>query len=88
MNITFIGGGNMAGALISGLTQQGHSPAAIRVVEISPEGRDRLQRQFGVATYAQLGAEALASDLLVLAVKPQQLREVAAQFHAGLQSNQ
>ena len=80
MNITFIGGGNMAGALISGLTSQGHPPAALRVVEISPEGRSRLQQQYGVATFEQMDAKALECDLLVLAVKPQQLREVAAQL--------
>ncbi len=77
MNITFIGGGNMAGALITGLLQKGFDPQHIGVVEISAENRARLGAKFGVATYAAVGAPALAGDIVVLAVKPQQLFEVA-----------
>ena len=85
MNITFIGGGNMAGALISGLTKQGCPSASIRVVERSPEARAQLQQKFGVATFDQPDAQALACDILVLAVKPQQLREAAAQLQGKLE---
>ena len=84
MNITFIGGGNMATALISGLLQQGDQPSAIRVVEISPEGRDRLHGKYAVAVHETLAAPALDSDIVVLAVKPQQLREVAAQLQGRI----
>lgn len=84
MNITFIGGGNMASALISGLTQQGEAPSSIRAVEISAEGRERLHKQFGIATFGDLSTEALACDILVLAVKPQQLRDVAVQLQKRL----
>ena len=52
MNITFIGGGNMASALIGGLLQQDFSPAQLCVVEISPEGREKLQNAFSVQTVA------------------------------------
>ena len=84
MNITFIGGGNMATALISGLLQQGGSPSAIRVVEVSAEGRERLRGKYAVAVHEKLTAAALDSDIVVLAVKPQQLREVAAQLQGQL----
>ncbi|MBS4095705.1 MAG: pyrroline-5-carboxylate reductase [Sulfuricella sp.] len=84
MNITFIGGGNMASALISGLLQQGTLASSVRVVEISPEGRERLQTQYRVATFDSLSAAALAGEIVVLAVKPQQLREVAAQLQGML----
>ena len=84
MNITFIGGGNMASALISGLTKQGCSPADIRVVEISAEGRERLHLTFGVAVFECIDSAALASDIVVLAVKPQQLREIAAQLQGKI----
>jgi pyrroline-5-carboxylate reductase len=84
MNITFIGGGNMANALIAGLTIQGCAPDAIRVVEITPEGRERLHGKYGVAVHENIDAPALDSDIVVLAVKPQQLRAVATQLHGKL----
>jgi pyrroline-5-carboxylate reductase len=76
MRITFIGGGNMASALIGGLLQQGWSSESIAAVEIDGEARARLEREFGVRTAADASAAA-GSDCIVLAVKPQQLREVA-----------
>lgn len=84
MNITFIGGGNMAGALIAGLLQKGFDPKTINVVEISAEGRALLSERFGVATGEEIGAAAVSGDVVVLAVKPQQLRGVAAQLRGLL----
>ena len=84
MNITFIGGGNMAGALITGLLQKGFDPAAIGVVEISAESRARLSEKFGIATHEEIGAAAVAADIIVLAVKPQQLHGVATQLSGRL----
>ncbi len=76
MKITFVGGGNMAAALAGGLMRQGIPAAAIRVVEIVPEARRRWEN-LGVAAFSGL-AEGLAADAcVVLAVKPQQLRDVA-----------
>jgi pyrroline-5-carboxylate reductase len=84
MNITFIGGGNMAGALITGLLQKGYDPTAIGVVEISAESRAQLSEKFGVATYEEISAAAVAADIIVLAVKPQQLHGVAVQLQGHL----
>ena len=42
MKITFIGGGNMAVALIGGLKKKGFSAAGIQVVEPNAEARERL----------------------------------------------
>lgn len=80
MNITFIGGGNMASALIGGLLQQGYPLAQIRVVEINSESREKIERQFGVMAIAELERGVVGSDVIVMAVKPQQLFAVAEQL--------
>lgn len=77
MDISFIGGGNMASALIGGLIAQGFDAARIRVVEISPESREALRARYGVQVFGGMDAAAVAADVVVLAVKPQQLKEVA-----------
>ncbi|HEY3326900.1 MAG TPA: pyrroline-5-carboxylate reductase [Novimethylophilus sp.] len=76
MKISFIGGGNMARAIISGLLSRGCAPADIVVVEMDRERRVALSEDFGINVAGELPAAARA-DVIVLAVKPQQLRDVA-----------
>ncbi len=81
MNICFIGGGNMATALIGGLLQQKvFSANELSVVEKSSEARGRLQSQFGVHAFETIAQGILGSEVIILAVKPQQLFEVCEQL--------
>ncbi len=80
MDICFIGGGNMATALIGGLLKKDFPTTHICVVEIDADNRARLKREFGVHVTADLNNGVLGSEVIVLAVKPQQLRVVATQL--------
>ena len=73
MKIAFVGGGNMAAALIGGLRRAG-AQHAIDVLEIDAERARRLAAGHGVTTHDAPGAWLAGSDTIVLAVKPQQLR--------------
>ncbi len=79
MQITFIGGGNMAAALIGGMIARGTPAASVRVIEPAQGQRDALHLRFGVTAFAQAGQDALGgADLVIVAVKPQQMREALA----------
>lgn len=87
MKLTFIGGGNMANALIGGLLKQGFPSSGITVVEPLAENRERLTDAFGIACLPAADASILGSNVLVLSVKPQQMREALAPL-AGKLTNQ
>ncbi|GHT80618.1 pyrroline-5-carboxylate reductase [Betaproteobacteria bacterium] len=80
MKIGFLGGGNMATALIGGMIERGFAAADIRVVELDPGSRERLEARFGVTTTATPDARVFAADVVVLAVKPQQMKAALASF--------
>jgi pyrroline-5-carboxylate reductase len=80
MNICFIGGGNMATALIGGLLKRGHSAFWFYVVDISKANCKRLHNDFGVHASTDLAEGVAHGDYIVLAVKPQQLREVTVKM--------
>lgn len=77
MKIAFIGGGNMARAIIGGLVDKGTAPTDIVVVEIDGAARLKLMADFGVTTVAAPDAQLATATAVILAVKPQQMREVA-----------
>lgn len=76
----------MARALIGGLLQRGYKAGQFHVVEISENARQALEKKFKVRTSANLSTQPPANGVIVLAVKPQQLREVALSLAPLLQS--
>jgi pyrroline-5-carboxylate reductase len=75
--LAFIGGGNMAAALSGGLTQRGLCRDHIIVADPSREQLERLSRDFGIRMAADNHTAVAGAEVVVLAVKPQQMRAVA-----------
>jgi pyrroline-5-carboxylate reductase len=82
--IAFIGGGNMARALIAGLLRQGVPARQIKVGEPLAEARTSLQRECGVEVSADNAAAVRDATLVVLAVKPQEAAQVLRALQPAL----
>jgi pyrroline-5-carboxylate reductase len=78
VKICFIGGGNMAQALIGGLADKLTAAKNIHVVDINLQALNKLEQQFGVSTSLHPDTVLATADVWVLAVKPQQMHEVVA----------
>jgi pyrroline-5-carboxylate reductase len=77
--VAFIGGGNMASAILGGLIRQGAAPSSFIVVEPHEAQRARLKAELGIDSLPQAEAQALrAAARVVWAVKPQTFAEAAA----------
>ncbi|MEN8213429.1 MAG: pyrroline-5-carboxylate reductase [Pseudomonadota bacterium] len=76
--IAFIGAGNMAAALIKGLLQDGHPADNITAADPDRQKLDRISEQSLIHTTTDNSAAVAASDVVVIAVKPQIVAQVAA----------
>jgi len=85
-SIGFIGAGNMAGSLIKGLLATGINPASIWVADIDQEKLEQLATSSKVNTASSEDFAAIA-DVLVLAVKPQAMKNVCLQLTKEIRSN-
>ena len=75
MKLTFLGGGNMGAAIVGGLIARGFPASDIVVIEPAAAAREALAGEFGVAVRDAAGRDLPRADALVLAVKPQHMRE-------------
>lgn len=86
--IGFIGGGNMAESLIGGLLASGHKASLIHVSEPDTNRRSRLSSEYGVNCVRDNVELVDRADLLLFAVKPQMLHQVALPLRQSIQASQ
>jgi pyrroline-5-carboxylate reductase len=84
MRIAFLGGGNMAGALIGGLLAKGYAARDISVIEVSPSAREKLAAQHGVRASSAPDTATAEAHALVLAVKPQDMKAALSSLGASV----
>ena len=77
LHIAFIGGGNMASAIIGGLLKQGIQNQQIDVVEPFAETANKLKTQFGITALPAASPALSKASLVIWAVKPQVFNEAA-----------
>ena len=89
MQISFVGGGVMAEAIVGGILDAGlAAPEAIKVGEPLEERRAYLAEKHGVTAVAENGEAIGGADMVVLAVKPQSLKEVMGELRDDLSDDQ
>ena len=81
--VAFIGGGNMASAIISGLIEQGFPANQLDVVEPFAAAQEKLKGHFGIDAHERPGAFLSDAKMVIWAVKPQVFKDAALQvrFH-------
>ncbi|HEX2492389.1 MAG TPA: pyrroline-5-carboxylate reductase [Steroidobacter sp.] len=85
LNLCFIGGGHMARSLIGGLIARGAPGERICVADPVAAQLESLRKEYGVRTTHDNLAAAGPADVVILAVKPQELRTVAMQLRPALE---
>jgi pyrroline-5-carboxylate reductase len=89
MKIAFIGGGNMGEAMLAAVLGKGLStPDAVCVSDIKEERREHIKRKYGVEVTENNREAAHGKDVIILAVKPQNLSVVMAEMKASLKPSQ
>lgn len=84
-NLAFIGAGNMATSLISGLVRDGYPPGCIRVSDVDASQSARVSERLGVVAVDTNLLAAASADVVILAVKPQYAMPVLKELSPCLQ---
>jgi pyrroline-5-carboxylate reductase len=87
-NITFIGAGNMASAIIGGLIDSGVAPSTITATAPSDSELAPVKARLGINTNTDNNAAVAEADVVVLAVKPQIMRTVCEALRDSVQRQQ
>jgi len=88
MKIGFIGGGTMGEAIVKSLLDKGLvKPVDVVVSDVSQNRRGLLKERYGIKTTADNGVAAKGADVVVLAIKPQDIGKVMGEL-AGLSAEQ
>ncbi|MBZ1349238.1 pyrroline-5-carboxylate reductase [Alcaligenaceae bacterium LF4-65] len=85
-SVAFIGGGNMANALVSGMLAQGCPAEKVHVIEVAEVLREQWRAR-SVSVSAAPDTLLSQRQVWIFAVKPQQMRDVVLQCRAWLQPN-
>lgn len=88
LRISFIGAGNMACGLIGGLLDDHYPAQHVRAADCDESQRARVEKNFGITTYASNAAAVSDADIVVLAVKPQVMPAVCHEVAAALGQRQ
>ena len=83
--LAFIGGGNMAASLISGLVTDGYDPQKILVSDPDAEKLASLAAHFRVQPAPENNQAVAKADIIILAVKPQVMESVARSLASAVQ---
>lgn len=86
--LAFIGAGNMAHSMVGGLVADGWEPASIVVADPDKDQLMSLSSRFAVRTTTENKKAAESSDVILIAVKPQIIRDVAKDLAAVVQNRQ
>ncbi|MGQ4001433.1 pyrroline-5-carboxylate reductase [Francisellaceae bacterium CB300] len=84
--ICFIGGGNMAEAMIAGLINKEYNSSLISVIDRNKDKLEALKNKYGVMTCQSYGSAIKQSDVVILAIKPQQMASLIAEIKDDIEN--
>jgi len=87
-HISFIGGGNMARSVAIGLLNHGYDPATLCVSNRGADKLDFFDQELGVYTTQDNNEAAEETDVVIIAVKPQQSQGVCEEIKDKIQQHQ